>query len=85
MRISSDWKKLKLFRQSDRDRDRGKTIRLGFKRKGEESSEENCWREGKGGTMHLDIVEREFGRVGGRVAYQSDDQACFLHRRSYYT
>ena len=27
------------------DRDRGKTIRLGFKGKGEESSEEKCWRE----------------------------------------
>ena len=27
------------------DRDRGKTIRLGFKGKGEESNEEKCWRE----------------------------------------
>ena len=27
------------------DRDSGKTIRLGFKGKGEESSEEKCWRE----------------------------------------
>ena len=27
------------------DRDRGKTIRLWFKGKGEESSEEKCWEE----------------------------------------
>ena len=76
VRISSDWKNSK-SRQSDMDRDRGKTIRLGFKGKGEESSEENCWRE-----------EKKVGQCtagGGRVGYQSDDQACLLHCRSYYT
>lgn len=84
MRISSDWKNSKLFRQSDRDWNRGKTIRLRFKGKGEESSEEKCWREEK--MQRWDIVEREFGRrVGGRVGYQSDGQAYFLHCSSYYT
>ena len=70
MRTSSDWKKLKFFRQSDRDRDRGKTIRLGFKRKGEESSEENCWREeGREGwdnaLGHCGAGVREGRREGG--------------------
>ena len=50
------------------DRDRGKTIRLGVKGKGKESSEEKCWREeGREGTLHWDVVEWEVRRVGGRM------------------
>ena len=50
-------------------RDRGKTIRLGFKGKGKERVRRNVGgrREGKGGTLHWDVVDWEVRRVGERV------------------
>ena len=53
------------------DRNRGKTIRLTFKGKGEESSEEKGWREeGREGwdnaLGHCGAVVREGRREGGR-------------------
>ena len=48
------------------DRNRGKTIRLGFKRKGDEISEENCWREGWDNALgHCGAGVREGRREGG--------------------
>ena len=52
------------------DRDRGKTIRLGFKGKGKGSSEEKCWREeGREGwdtaLGHCGVGGQEGRREGG--------------------
>ena len=51
------------FRQSDRDRNRGKTIRLLFEGKGEEGNDEKCWEENEREGWDTDTLRSGRSRV----------------------